>query len=234
MTERSNQKTTIKQRIESMYNRKLVTLTCLVAVLTLASFTAQAQLGGLGKKKAAAGSGVDVTAQQDKLVKEYSAGGALLSEAVALTIEALSSKEIADKYRAEAKDVIGGTSKDPKHVHKVLEGGIKQADELIAKAGELSAEQKKLVQKSLVPFGGGMAVDAALVLLAVETAKQAQDEVKSNPMAATKFAPSIYLASVLPGDVKTGGQTLGNYMKLAKKNGIEVPADVSKALAGPE
>ena len=129
-----------------MYNRKLVTLTCLVAVLTLASFTAQAQLGGLGKKKAAAGSGVDVTAQQDKLVKEYSAGGALLSEAVALTIEALSSKEIADKYRAEAKDVIGGTSKDPKHVHKVLEGGIKQADELIAKAGELSAEQKKAMQ----------------------------------------------------------------------------------------
>lgn len=210
----------------------------LALALTLTCGTAQAQLGGLKKKSFGGGSsaGVDLTGQQDKIMKDYSAAGALLAEAMGLTIEALGSKAEADKFRAEAKDIKGEAKnkKGLEQIHTVLGNGSKKVDELIAKADKLTDEQKAKVKQSLVPFGSGLAIDTGLIALSVETAKQAQEEVKSNPLAATKFAPAVYVASVLPGDVKVTGQSLGNYIKLAQKNGIEVPADVTKALSGPQ
>lgn len=209
----------------------------LALALTLTCGTAQAQLGALKKKSSGGGAaGVDLTGQQDKIMKDYSAAGSLLAEAMGLTIEALGTKEEADKFRAQAKDLKGEAKnkKGLEQIHTVLGDGSKKVDELIAKADKLTEEQKAKVKQSLVPFGGGLAIDAGLIALSVETAKQAQEEVKSNPMAATKFAPSVYVASVLPGDVKAVGQSLGNYIKLAQKNGIEVPADVSKAMSGPQ
>lgn len=219
-----------------MKHRSII-ITGLALALTLACGSAQAQLGGLKKKPSGGGGGgADLAAQQDKLLKEFSIGGALMAEGMALTIEALGSKAAADEFRAQAKDLKGDkpakTKADCERGHAVCANGANQIDDLIAKAGALSDDQKKKVRESLLPFGGGLAVDAGLIALSVETAKQAQEEVKSNPTAAAKFAPAIYVASILPGDVKTAGQTLGNYVKLAQKNGIEVPADVSKATSG--
>lgn len=197
--------------------------------LALGASVGHAQLGGLLKKKTAGGA--DLAGQQDKLMSGYSAAGELLSEALSLTLTALGAKGDADKLTAQMKELKGKNDKaSAETIHKTLGGAAKQADELISKAGKLSEDQKKMVQKSLVPFGGGLAVDAGLVALAVETSKQAQGEVKSNPLAAAKFAPAIYMATILPGDVKLFGSTLGNYIKLAKDNGIEVPKDATDAL----
>lgn len=206
----------------------------LALVLTMTCGPARAQLGALTKRSS--GGSVDLAAQQDKVSSEYSAGGALLVKAMGLTIEALGSKEQADKFRAQAKDLKGDAKnkKGCEQIHTLLSNGGKQVDDLIAKADQLTDEQKAKVKESLVSFGGGVAVDAGLVALSVETAKHAQEEVKSNPMAVTKFAPAIYVASILPGDVKAMGQSLGNYVKLAQKNGIEVPAEVTRALSGPQ
>lgn len=207
----------------------------LALVLTLAGAPVQAQLGALRLKGLTTSD--EVTEQQTQIMKDYSAAGALLAKAMGLTIEALGSKAEADKFRAEAKDLTGEACENKKgceQVHTVLSSGAKQVDELIAKADKLSEEQKAKVKESLVPFGGGLAIDAGLVAFSVETAKRAQDAVKSNPLAATKYAPAVYVAMILPGEVKTTGQVLNNYSKLAKKNGIEVPDNVTKALTGPQ
>ena len=63
-----------------MKHRNII-ITGLALALTLTCGTAQAQLGGLKKKTSGGGGGgADLTAQQDKLLKDYSAGGALIAE----------------------------------------------------------------------------------------------------------------------------------------------------------
>ena len=209
-----------------------------VGVALVFAGTAEAQFGGLGKKKEEKGGGgasqADVELQQEKLVNSFVTAQQNLLEAQSLVAEALGLKEEKEKLDVERKSLSSGNV-DKKALKKTV-GLTENAQKAIQKkmdAGEaLSAEGKTLIAKSLVPYAKSVAGVAAMVDDAKNLADGIQAQIKSaGMMGAMKvkkaFDVGLYIAPKVPGFATGMVKQLGSMVSFAKKNGVKVPKDAS-------
>lgn len=214
------------------------TFLLVIATLFVLAGQADAQFGGLGKKKKDdAGGGAsqaDVELQQENLVKSFVGTQRNLLEAQAMVAEALGLKSEKEKLDAE-RDSLGKGNVDKKSLKKSV-GLTEDAQKAIQKkmdAGEaLSDSGKKLIAQSLVPYAKSVAGVNGMVNDAQTLADGIQGQVKAaGMMGAMKvkkaFDVGLYIAPKVPGLAAGMTKQLASMVSFAKKNGVKVPKEAS-------
>ncbi len=142
--------------------------------------------------------------------------------------EAIEAQEDADTYsgKDQSKDTVERIVNQSKENQK-------QIDKLDLKTLELSAEGKKLVAQSLVPYAQSVASTAAMVIDAKNLAEGIHAQVKAAGFAGAMkvkktFEVGLYLAPKIPG--LSGGQLtqIKKIIDYARKNGLKVDKNASE------
>jgi len=216
--------------------RFLIMLVASISFVALLAAPASSQFGGLMKKKESGGgaSKADVELQQEKLVKSFLLAQKKLHHAQRLILEAggkkdeaIEAQEDADTYsgKDQSKDLVERTVNRSKENQK-------QIDELDLKTLELSAEGKKLVAQSLVPYAQSVASTAAMVIDAKSLAEGIKAQLKAAGFAGAMkvkktFDVGLYLAPKIPG--LSGGQLtqIKKMIDYARKHGLPIDEKVA-------
>ncbi|MCC5840705.1 MAG: hypothetical protein JJT96_11320 [Opitutales bacterium] len=217
-----------------------------IVILACAPVVISAQLGGL--KRAAPSSApasaessqtdaLSADAMQQELVRDFLKGNRLILQANRHFLEALVGKEEAEKYFLDAQAISGDDlSKGNLEKATVLTSATSAAvEEFMQKGEELSDEAKAEFARGLVPYAKGVYETAKLRASAQRFSQTAQQEIRSaNVMNASRvrgqLEGGLYVATQLPGYLKSLTDSTSAIFEFARNQGIEVPADATAAL----
>lgn len=156
-------------------------------------------------------------------------------EAQSLLIQAVEPKHAAALKLSEAQRAIEGASSDPKKQmqalkdsQKVSEEANKVLTEKLAASQKLSDESRDLYIKGAVKYVEAVVLEKQQIKVVRALADRGKNlaataNVKDKAHLATMTAPALELATMVPGDVKIGLETLPKLFSFAQSAGIEVP-----------
>ena len=180
----------------------------------------------------------DVTAQQDKLVKKYVSSAAHINEAQLKIARALELKGEVAKLEESAKALESGSVTDEDSIEKISKTSA-EADNAISKKmkakQDLSADSKKELAKSLVPYAIGLREAKAMSDQFEPFLSSAKDAIKNASMtkkasAKNKLGAGMYVAKNAPGLTKDLLGTSQNLLSYAKSQNVDVPKEATDKL----
>ncbi|MGC7402387.1 hypothetical protein ACPWR0_00940 [Pandoraea pneumonica] len=213
---------------------KKVIACAVAAVLVGASGASFAQLGGLGNLlggKSSSEGAADLGGQQTTLVRNYVAANVDVLNANAKMGEALGLKTQAEQAAAVAQQLSSGSTDDKDAASKAVNAVGDTSGAIAAKLKEkpvLDAESKKTFAQGLGHLALGMVHYTGM---RNDVTAMGNGMKSASPMALTSLGGAAYVVSNFPGSVTEAGKALKNAVDFARNNGIEVPADATKALA---
>lgn len=207
-----------------------------IALSAMLATQANAQFGGLGKKKGdSGGGGGDVSGygkKVDEAVQKGLTARACYFSAQDKLAEALGVKTDAFKKAREAIEAKKGASSADVMAEMKKQNVSAEAkqmnDALNAESKELSAEAKKKFAEGGGEFIKGVIAESELVTQVTGLVNEGNSLAQSaSPLEKAKVLglvkPVADLASILPGDVKEGTATISALLKFAQKQNVEIP-----------
>jgi Flp pilus assembly protein TadG len=210
---------------------KTSTLLSLVAALALVlPFGASAQFGSLKLPGAAVPSpSVDLTGQNESLVRDYVASGKEVLLANALMAEALGLKDQAAAARATSAALTDGATKGSlEEENKAVSASTDAVAAALAKSPELDEKAKATYQTGMARLGIGL---VRYVQLRTPAQNFASGLKTASPLMLPKLAAGGYVVTTLPGSISSLGKALKNATSYAKSHDIPVPQDATQALS---
>lgn len=196
-----------------------------VAPVAYAQFS-MPSIPGMGNKSAATG---DLSGTQDQLVKQYVDANKTVLQGNAQMADAIGLKDQAAIARTAGESLGDGATK----------GNLSDADKVTSETSQKLTE--KLNDKSIVldadakkKFAGSLVTMASALVKYVGLRTPVQSfstNLKgASPMMLPKLQTGMYIATSLPGNVKTLQSALGNAVSFAKSHGVAVPSETTSAL----
>lgn len=173
---------------------------------------------------------------QGKLVSDFMTGQVAVLQSQALIASALGNKDKAAEFTAVANSLHTGASQDDigRAISVSKQASADQSKELSA-AKKLSAEAKTTMQKAIPNYLVGVAKLIQLRPDCTNFLTSAQKEISSAGLMSAmsvknKLAVGTYVATNVPGYVKSLAVTTGSFIDYAKSNNIPIPSDAIAVL----
>lgn len=214
-------------KIKAVRFLSAVLLGCAICGSAVAGFG----LPGLGSS-----SNTAADQMQGKLITDFVAGQISILKSQADIASALGHKDKAAQLTATANALGSGATKEKlSRGFSISEQASTDQSKDIASAKNMSAEAKAEMQKAIPGYLVGV---AALVKLRPDCTNflgSAKQEISSAGFmgaasAESKLAVGTYVATNVPGYLKSLGSTTGSFISYAKSNNIPLPADATGLL----
>jgi len=218
--------------------KKAVTLIAMGVTIITIQTPAQAQLGGLLKKKGAdnsGGGGIDKNTfgkSAEKAVDDLLAARIAFLEAKAKMMDAIGIKADSVTKASEGLRAKEGSTSDKvkrlETVSKQTEGSDKEFVAKMAESKDLSADSKLKFAEGAAKFIEGVILEKDQIENIQKLVEQGQSLVQSaSPLEkagiVTMVKPVTTMATIVPGDVKEGASTLSKIFAFAKSQKVTIP-----------
>ena len=241
-------KTKPKKQTNKMKPSNMTTMMVLAlgGMMVFSQTPANAQFGGLGKKKSADSGGASIdkdafSKSVDEMADNLLSARAALIEAKATMASALDIKTDSLAKASEALRAKEGNTSDKVKKLETLSKASAEVDQAwqakMAESVELSAEAKAKFAEGSAKFVGAVLLEKQQIETIQKLVEQGQSLVKSSsPLekagALSIVKPVTTMATMVPGDVEEGLSTLSKIVEFSTKHNITPPKNATDLLGG--